>query len=413
MVKETLSSILESQPFRTSKQCQDLLRYMVNHSFSDDDTALKERVIGARVFGRQPAYNTNDDPVVRVRAADVRKRLAQYYQATGSETHLLRLDLQPGSYRLHFSQDRPVHEELFPMEGASEECNQDPELSPLLAASKRSWLSSLAVRIVALALLLATIGAFSRLAQLNWVSPQKRFWAPLTTGNQPVLIYLGSNAAYVFSTEFMVKYRAAHGIPYTGLDTFVDLPHDATVRADDLVPVKDTFETTADLAATVQITTLLGSWKKPFVLRSGRDLSFGDLRSKPSIMIGAFNNSWSLELTKDLPYSFRDGVRIENREHPGQGWTIPTDSLSGTTDDYALITRLLSSKTGGPVIIVAGIGEYGTQAAAEFVVNPDSMRDLLRTAPRGWENKNMQAVLNVKVVDYLPVAVHVAATSYW
>ena len=41
------------------------------------------------------------------------------------------------------------------------------------------------------------------------------------------------------------------------------------------------------------------------------------------------------------------------------------------------------------------------------------MRDLLKTAPRGWENKNMQAVLRVKVVDYQPVAVDVVATTYW
>jgi hypothetical protein len=33
------------------------------------------------VFGRSPDYDTAEDPVVRLRAADVRKRLAQYYQA--------------------------------------------------------------------------------------------------------------------------------------------------------------------------------------------------------------------------------------------------------------------------------------------------------------------------------------------
>jgi hypothetical protein len=85
----------------------------------------------------------------------------------------------------------------------------------------------------------------------------------------------------------------------------------------------------------------------------------------------------------------------------------------GGTDDYALISRLPVSETGGPLITVAGIGQYGTQAAAEFVSSPDRMRDLLRSAPPGWQNKNMQAVLHIKVVGYAPVAVDVVATAYW
>ena len=62
---------------------------------------------------------------------------------------------------------------------------------------------------------------------------------------------------------------------------------------------------------------------------------------------------------------------------------------------------------------IAGIGEYGRQAAAEFVSSPDKMRDLLKSAPQGWELKNMQAVLHVQVVGFAPVAVDVVATRYW
>jgi hypothetical protein len=92
---------------------------------------------------------------------------------------------------------------------------------------------------------------------------------------------------------------------------------------------------------------------------------------------------------------------------------VQTGAHANSGDDYALITRLLSSKTGGPLVTVSGIGQSGTQAVAELLTNPDKMRDFLQTAPRGWEKKNMQAVLHVKVVDYQPVAVEVVATSYW
>src|SRR6201997_1338440 len=80
-IKEALEDILQSTPFRTSRQCQDMFRYIVEHSLAGSDDLLRERVIGAEVFGRAADYDTAEDPVVRVRAANVRKRLAQYYQA--------------------------------------------------------------------------------------------------------------------------------------------------------------------------------------------------------------------------------------------------------------------------------------------------------------------------------------------
>src|SRR5271157_2416875 len=85
-VEGLLEDILRSAPFRTSRQCQDLVRYIVEHSLGASDDSLRERIIGIEVFGRAPDYDTAEDPVVRLRAADVRKRLAQYYQMQKNST---------------------------------------------------------------------------------------------------------------------------------------------------------------------------------------------------------------------------------------------------------------------------------------------------------------------------------------
>ena len=74
-----LQEILRSAPFSSSRQCQNLLRYLVEKSTQGEEESLKERVIGIEVFGRSPDYNTGDDPIVRARVGEVRKRLAQYY----------------------------------------------------------------------------------------------------------------------------------------------------------------------------------------------------------------------------------------------------------------------------------------------------------------------------------------------
>jgi hypothetical protein len=101
-VRELLEDILRSTPFRTSRQCQDMFRYIVEQSLAGSDESLRERAIGIEVFGRAPDYNTAEDPVVRLRAADVRKRLAQYYQAQRNSTEQWKIEVPTGSYKAQF-----------------------------------------------------------------------------------------------------------------------------------------------------------------------------------------------------------------------------------------------------------------------------------------------------------------------
>ena len=86
LLQEALDEIFHSSPFRASKQSQQLLRYIVNQTLAGRSELLKERLIGVNVFGRRPDYDTNEDPIVRARAAEVRKRLAQFYVGEGSRS---------------------------------------------------------------------------------------------------------------------------------------------------------------------------------------------------------------------------------------------------------------------------------------------------------------------------------------
>ena len=102
-INALLDDILQSVPFRTSRQCQSLFRYMVEHSLTGSDDSLRERIIGIEVFGRPPDYDTAEDPVVRLRAADIRKRLAQYYQSQKDGPSNWKIEIPIGSYRAQFS----------------------------------------------------------------------------------------------------------------------------------------------------------------------------------------------------------------------------------------------------------------------------------------------------------------------
>lgn len=97
VVEAELNAILTSSSFSGSKRCQDFLEFIVRQALEGNYEYLTERFLGAELFGRPINYETGTDSIVRVRANDVRRRLAQYY-ADGHEGGALTIDLVSGSY---------------------------------------------------------------------------------------------------------------------------------------------------------------------------------------------------------------------------------------------------------------------------------------------------------------------------
>ena len=104
-ILQQLDRILAHPAFSHSRRYPNLLRYIVEHALSGG-VHLKERTLGIEVFGRDPDYDTNDDPVVRIAAGEIRKRIAQYYHEPGHEFEL-QIDIPSGSYAPEF---RAPHE---------------------------------------------------------------------------------------------------------------------------------------------------------------------------------------------------------------------------------------------------------------------------------------------------------------
>ena len=92
-----LETIVNSVYFRSSKRYPGFLRYVVQEQLFGRGHELKERTIGIELYGREATYDTNEDPIVRVAAAEVRKRLANYY-AEPANARRLKIYLLSGSY---------------------------------------------------------------------------------------------------------------------------------------------------------------------------------------------------------------------------------------------------------------------------------------------------------------------------
>src|SRR5580658_4840794 len=96
-VRAQLHNVLSSEAFKGSKRAQDFLQLVVEHALAGRLDALRERMLGAEMFGRPVDYDTANDAVVRVKASEVRRRLARYYD--GPDTNPpVRISLTSGSY---------------------------------------------------------------------------------------------------------------------------------------------------------------------------------------------------------------------------------------------------------------------------------------------------------------------------
>ncbi len=176
-----LDRVLESHQFHTSKKCSRFLRHIVEAAVDGRFDCLKERTLGVDVFNREPHYDTNQDPVVRGTAGEVRKRLAQYYlEAAQGE---LRFSLPPGSYvpEAHYiALERSKAVQLLaPVIDAEQPARQGRGLA-LIAAS-----------------LLVSVVLLAALWLLFRPTPLDRFWAPVMTG-KTVLVCVGQPQFYTF-----------------------------------------------------------------------------------------------------------------------------------------------------------------------------------------------------------------------
>jgi len=161
----------------------------------------------------------------------------------------------------------------------------------------------------------------------------------------------------------------------------------------------------SDALALSSLTRFLGSRNQHTHVRLAASLKLEDLRDGPAVLIGAFNNRWTMRLARQMRFSFVNdgGVNfIQDRQNPSarkwrneNGLDIPLTSLS---EDYALISRVVDPTTGQLVVTAAGIMAYGTRAAGEFLTDTAYMEQAVKFAPGDWTHKNIQIVLSTRIV---------------
>jgi hypothetical protein len=399
-VEQQLELLLASPLFHSSKRYPRFLRFVVARALAGQTDQLKERILGVEIFDRPADYDTNTDPIVRVTAAEIRKRIEHYYQ-DHKHKHEIRMILPAGSYAPQFywpghPSAPPVTSLALPSD-ASDALNAQPVVT--LPDVPRSEPTFLARRKPALAVVsLTLVIAAAALWHVSHPPVLKQFWEPFVNSPNPVLICVADQSQY--ST---IRLRDA-----------ADPSHEITLPDRMVALIID------DVSPLVNVAALLRTYGKTSHVLGESNTTLTDLRRAPSIFIGAFDNSWTLRMTAPLRFHFANDsamnkLWIEDRSNLGNhDWMMDrTIQQTGTYSDYALVARFVDPNIEQLVVVGAGIGRGGTVAAGEFLVDEQRMDEMLKHLPSDWTRKNIEIVLETQVIGDRSGPPHVNAVYVW
>lgn len=412
MIRAQLDLLIHDEVFRSSKRSVAFLKYVVEMTLSGSADQIKERTIGVEVFSRHPSYDTNLDHIVRTAATELRKRLATYYVDEKHRSEL-RVGLTPGSYIPRFTLPGQARHaalendlEAGALDSALESHAANAHISPLNASvlsAPAPWWNRWYVGAIASAVVAAAV--FAGYAGLHRANPEDLFWKPVLDTPGPVLVAVGDHP--------------------NGPPTMPNV--DGSGNPMTPVPSSDSSQTVpfADTVTIAKVVGALEARNKQVLIRRGSESSFSDLRSGAVVLIGAFNNEWSLRLTRQLRFTLaldvdQHLIYIRDSKNPSSrswswGTNQPREPVTGANSpklqDFALISRIRDSETGHVVVVIGGLYTYGTETAGEFLTDPNLMQAISRETRLNGTEQNLQIVLGTTVTDGTPGPPRVVAVS--
>lgn len=377
LILSQLERILSSPAFCRSSRYSRFLRFIVEQTVLGHSNELKERLIGIEVFDRSSDYDLGNDSIVRVAAGEVRRRLRQYYAENASRNEL-RIRLEAGSYVPEF-QLQPT---LMPETGSditTAKYGVDHGALKMSEARPVSRRTKAAIFSLILSVALFSVGL---LYMSSRPMPLEYFWDPFTHSGGTTIICMGSPDDTTLYPSLAMRTSQSAGAN----------------NSNHLI--------LGDVQAMNLFSNILVKHGVQVMALSSGATSLAELRKHPAILVGGGSNKWTMRemplLRYQLMQNLTPGVNgIRDRDNQSNlrwkvDFNVPFDSMSKT---YAIVARFVDPVTDQPIAIIDGLGAAGTLAAADFLTDPKYFDDFVAHAPKGWENHNLEIVLEVRLIE--------------
>lgn len=443
--RQTLERILGSRYFVHAHKKKQFLRVICEFYLDGRAEELNEYLLAYDVFGRDSTYQPSADPIVRVVAHEIRKKLEAYYQAEGASDEI-RLEIPAGSYKPVFTR-HPLAPDSNP---ASQQIAAD--LQAGTRPAPRTLLFVLALTVAGLMLIVILLFLSNRDLREK-VAHAGRGADPLPAGETWKTFLNDSSPPVVVLSNPLVPRFSSDGEPEIILRDSVPVPaevvtalREKTMKNPDLLirsqagtgaasserreraapehrrpPVlilSNSFYT--GIGEAIGLHHLTGFFRlanRNIVLKQSRTLSAEDLKNHNVILLGgSWVNEWSGKLPDNEDFVYTNNSTIVNL-NPRAGeepeYKPRFDPRSGNLlVDYALITLKPNLTEGNKVMVLSGIYSQGTEAAAEFVTNAkhlEQLNQLLSQRKRPGGTEHFQALLKVGVENGIPTVISVLA----
>jgi hypothetical protein len=173
-----------------------------------------------------------------------------------------------------------------------------------------------------------------------------------------------------------------------------------------------------DMVAANEVSQMLALRSRAVRLMLASSIPFADLKQSQAYLIGSVSNHWTMELGQTWRFRFgwTDGRQpefIDTLSGSKREWTIPSQDDGSTPEDYSMICRIHNSPTGKLLIVSAGLKQFGTEAAGRILADQAALGTILNKLPAGWEDKNLQVILRMKVIGNTPAQPELVAWHVW
>ncbi len=457
-VRQTLARILQSKYFSHAPKKQRFIQLICNYYLQGRTAELNEYLIGYEVFEKGTGYNPSTDPVVRVGAHDVRKKLELYYQHEGAED-AVRLMIPLGTYMPVFMRATdPVPpaatavppseleiERNDPAPLGNQSLPAPPPTAKVFSLVTTSFIAQAARRVARSAkafLLMAGITSLFFIVVIAWLISQNRalqqqlgtasisraadealtkgIWGAFVNNQVSTLLVLSNPVVYRTLNGADPEVLAKKGINLTSEQASLlsNISNDRLpVRFNQpmqLIPAFNMYTGIGEAIGVYRLRGLLQGLGEASLLKQSRNVGADDLKDHDAILLGSvYSNQWSKPLSIKENFVYTTRTSIENlAPRPGEQreYVSLFDQRTGALlEDYALITVVPGVSGTTTVMSLSGIYSEGTQAASEYVTDPMHLAELnqklTQLAGKGPVSRYFQALLKVRVENSFPTQI--------
>jgi hypothetical protein len=411
--RDVLQRVLKSRHFIKARKKSRFLEFVCEQALVGNSDKLNEYLIGVEIYERGTGFDPQIDPIVRVQAHEIRRSLKEYYEREGTN-EIWRIELPPGHYVPQFI--KSGEEKTLPVEPVDE--NKASYLSSFKGSWEKFAIILLSLTVIVLGILLLEKGKNIQPAlraeaksiplpeQMEW------FWKGFMPPAKPPIVTLPNHPLLraIHDGDPQLLKVKAHRIPKEELPEFLETVHYRELKIFSFVPTLTDFTGVGEAIGLLNLYEFFTKYDQEILLKPSRLVDFEELRRSNAILLGG-NQLWSNKVYQ-YPEGFQFEASVIKNPHPKEGepsvYKSEFDPITQQLSrDYAIIMMFPNEHKDQQILLLYGIYTQASQAALEYVTNPDRLAELRQhlvalNAPHKQPPRFFQALIQTTVENQVP-----------